>query len=121
MLAPRPVLEKGWASPVSTGADGEAGAHPDAHLDGVLPGVVLGEQLISIRMQFVDGLLLLLQLPVDEVLDGERRESDSQAKRGDPGCILRLSYSGRAPQDRKRGVPPMQLSLFLPLQTLLKM
>ena len=61
---------------------------PDAYLDGILPGVILGEQLISIRVQLVDGLLLLLQLPVDEVLDGEKRDTDPHAQRGDPGCVL---------------------------------
>lgn len=61
---------------------------PDAHLNGVLPRVILGKQLISIRVQLVDGFLLLLQLPVDEVLDGERRDTDPHAKRGDPGCVL---------------------------------
>lgn len=57
---------------------------PDAHLDGILPRVVLGKQLISIRMQLVDGLLLLLQLPVDEVLDGERRDTDPPCKEREP-------------------------------------
>lgn len=89
------VLEKGWASPPSSRVGGELGPIPGAHLDGVLPGVVLGQQLIPISVQLVDGLLLLLQLPVDEVLDGERRDIDPHAKGGDPGCSLGLSSSTR--------------------------
>lgn len=66
------TLEKVWASCLCSRVGGELGPFPGAHLDGVLPGVVLGQQLIPISVQLVDGLLLLLQLPVDEVLDGER-------------------------------------------------
>lgn len=58
--------------PRALGRAGKLDPIPDAHLDGILPRVILGEQLISICMQLVDGLLLLLQLPVDEVLDGEK-------------------------------------------------
>lgn len=75
-------------SPELPGGEGKLAAATDAHLDGVLPRVILGEQLISIRMQLVDGLLLLLQLAVDEVLGGERRDTDPHAKREDPACVL---------------------------------
>lgn len=71
-------------SPELEGGEGKV----DAHLNGVLPRVILGEQLISIRVQLVDGLLLLLQLAVDEVLGGERRDTDPHAKREDPACVL---------------------------------
>jgi len=57
--------------PQAPGPAGKLEPIPDAHLDSVLPWVILSEQLISICVQLVDGLLLLLQLPVDEVLDGE--------------------------------------------------
>lgn len=77
-----------------------------AHLNGILPRMVLGQQLVSICVQLVDGLLLLLQLPVDEVLDGEKQAADPQAnRRGHP----------------KRCAPPPWLSFSLPLQMLLKM
>lgn len=117
VLAPGPTLEKGWASPPCFRVGEELGAIPGAHLDGVLPRVVLGQQLIPIGVQLVDGLLLLLQLPMDEVLDGQRPDIDPHAKGGHPGCSLGLSSSTRT----KRAVPPLQLSLFLPLQMLLKM
>lgn len=71
-LAPGPTLEKGWVSSLSSRAGGKLEPIPDAHLDGVLPRVILGKQLISICVQLVDGFLLFLQPPVDEVLDGER-------------------------------------------------
>lgn len=61
-LGESPLLQGGWG----------AGPTPGAHLDGILPRVVLGQQLVPISVQLVDGLLLLLQLPMDEVLDGER-------------------------------------------------
>lgn len=77
-----------------------------AHLNGVLPRMVLGQQLVSICMQLVNGLLLLLQLPVDEVLDGEKRAADLHAnRRGHPKC----------------SVSPLWFLFFLSLQMLLKM
>lgn len=72
VLALGPTLEKVWASCLCSRVGRELGPIPGAHLDGILPRVVLGQQLIPISVQLVDGLLLLLQLPVDEVLDGER-------------------------------------------------
>lgn len=72
VLAVGPALEQGWVSHPCSRVCGELGPIPGAHLDGILPGVVLGQQLVPISVQLVDGLLLLLQLPVDEVLDGER-------------------------------------------------
>lgn len=72
VLALGPTLEKGWVSLPCSRVGEELGAIPGAHLDGILPRVVLGQQLIPISVQLVDGLLLLLQLPVDEVLGGER-------------------------------------------------
>lgn len=77
-------------------AGGKLGATPGAHLDGILPGVVLGQQLVPVCVQLVDGLLLLLQLPMDEVLDGESQDTEPHDSRADPGCVPGPGYSEKA-------------------------